>query len=111
MLVLLALVAGLLVPTVISHRRGQHALNHALGLGVNSLVTVASAYQILRSRPTAEASIPPGLHSLVSLIALGPSVVNPGVKDSAYRCKSTKCSQAFDISSIQSPLYLYAHPA
>jgi hypothetical protein len=37
----LVLVAGLLVPTVISHRREQHALNHVLGRGVNGLVTVA----------------------------------------------------------------------
>ena len=29
----LVLVGGLLVPTVISHRRGHHTLNHVLGLG------------------------------------------------------------------------------
>ena len=38
---LLGLVSVLLVPTVVSHRRGQHALTHVLGMGVNSLVTVA----------------------------------------------------------------------
>ena len=32
----LVLVGGLLVPTVISHRRGHHTLNHVLGLGVNA---------------------------------------------------------------------------
>jgi hypothetical protein len=51
----LVLVAGLLVPTVIAHRRGQHAFNHVLGLGVNSLVTVAlvgSLALLIKALPT-----------------------------------------------------------
>ena len=37
---LLALVAVLLVPTVVSHRRGHHRANRVLGLGVAGVVTV-----------------------------------------------------------------------
>ena len=51
----LVLVAGLLVPTVIAHRRGQHTLSHVLGLGVNSLVTVAmvgSLALLIQALPT-----------------------------------------------------------
>ena len=51
----LVLVGGLLVPTFISYRRGQHALNHALGLGVNGLVTVAmvgSLALLIKALPT-----------------------------------------------------------
>jgi hypothetical protein len=51
----LVLVAGLLVPTVISHRREQHVLNHVLGLGVNGLVTVAlvgSLTLLIQALPT-----------------------------------------------------------
>jgi hypothetical protein len=51
----LVLVAGLLVPTVIAQRRGQHALSHVLGLGVNSLVTVAlvgSLALLIQALPT-----------------------------------------------------------
>ena len=49
------LVAGLLVPTVIAHRRGQHTLNHIWGLGVNSRVTVAlvgSLALLIQALPT-----------------------------------------------------------
>ena len=52
---LLGLVSGLLVPTVISHRRGQHALNRVFGLAVNSLVTVAmvaSLALLIKALPT-----------------------------------------------------------
>jgi len=42
----LVLIVVLLVPTVISHRREQHDLNHVLGLGVNSLVTVAMVWSL-----------------------------------------------------------------
>ena len=52
---LLVLVAGLLVPTVISHHRGQHRLNHVLGLAVNSLITVAmvvSLALLIKALPT-----------------------------------------------------------
>jgi hypothetical protein len=51
----LVLVMGLLVPTVITHRRGQHTLNHILGLGVNGLVTVAlvgSLALLIKALPT-----------------------------------------------------------
>jgi hypothetical protein len=51
----LVLVGGLLVPTVISHRRGHHTLNHVLGLGVNGLVTVAmvgSLALLIKALPT-----------------------------------------------------------
>jgi hypothetical protein len=51
----LVLVGGLLVPTVISHRRGHHTLNHVLGLGVNGLVTVAmvgSLALLVKALPT-----------------------------------------------------------
>ena len=52
---LLGLVSGLLVPTVITHSRGQHALNRVLGLAVNSLVTVAmvaSLALLIKALPT-----------------------------------------------------------
>jgi len=42
----LVLIVVLLVPTVISHRREQHDLNHVLGLGVNSFVTVAMVWSL-----------------------------------------------------------------
>jgi hypothetical protein len=51
----LVLVAGVLVPSVISHRRGQHTLDHVLGLGVNSLVTIAmmaSLALLIKALPT-----------------------------------------------------------
>ena len=51
----LVLVGGLLVPTVISYRRGHHTLNHVLGLGVNGLVTVAmvgSLALLIKALPT-----------------------------------------------------------
>jgi len=51
----LVLVGGLLVPAVISHRRGHHTLNHVLGLGVNGLVTVAmvgSLALLIKALPT-----------------------------------------------------------
>src|SRR4051794_11760096 len=38
---LAAIVAGLLVPILISHRRGNHALNQFLGYILNSVVTAA----------------------------------------------------------------------
>jgi uncharacterized membrane protein len=38
---LLVVISTLLVPTVISHRKGKHILNQALGFILNSVVTVA----------------------------------------------------------------------
>jgi hypothetical protein len=55
----LVLVVVVLVPTVVSHRRGQHALNHVLGMGVNSLVTVAmvgSLALLIKALPTRQES-------------------------------------------------------
>jgi len=51
----LGLVSVVLVPMVVSHRRGQHALTHVLGMGVNSLVTVAmvgSLALLIKALPT-----------------------------------------------------------
>lgn len=50
-----AIVGGLLVPTVISHRTGRHDLNRILGLVVTSLVTVgmiASVALLLSGLPS-----------------------------------------------------------
>ncbi len=55
----LVLVVVVLVPTVVSHRRGQHALTHVLGMGVNSLVTVAmvgSLALLIKALPTRQES-------------------------------------------------------
>jgi hypothetical protein len=35
------LIAVLLVPTVVSHRMGKRSLNHVLGIGISSLITLA----------------------------------------------------------------------
>src|SRR6266516_697808 len=36
-----ALIAVLLVPTVVTHRMGRHSLNHALGIAINAITTLA----------------------------------------------------------------------
>jgi hypothetical protein len=36
-----AIIAVLLVPTIMTHRMGRHSLNHALGIVINAIVTVA----------------------------------------------------------------------
>jgi len=36
-----ALIAVLLIPTVVTHRMGRHSLNHALGILINSIITLA----------------------------------------------------------------------
>ena len=36
-----ALIAMLLVPTVVTHRMGRHSLNHALGIAISSTTTLA----------------------------------------------------------------------
>jgi hypothetical protein len=36
-----ALIAALLVPTVVTHRMGRHSLNHALGIVISALTTLA----------------------------------------------------------------------
>jgi hypothetical protein len=36
-----ALIAMLLVPTVVTHRMGRHSLNHALGIVINAITTLA----------------------------------------------------------------------
>lgn len=38
---LLAVVLGLLIPTVVAHRTGRHSLNHLLGIINNSIITAA----------------------------------------------------------------------
>ena len=43
---LVVIVAGLLVPTFISHRSGNHAVSHFLGYVVNSLVTIALIFAL-----------------------------------------------------------------
>src|SRR5438876_11424938 len=35
------LIAVLLVPTVMTHRMGRHSLNHALGIAINAIITLA----------------------------------------------------------------------
>src|SRR5436190_6015031 len=35
------LIAVLLIPTVVTHRMGRHSLNHALGVLINSIITLA----------------------------------------------------------------------
>ena len=35
------LIAVLLIPTVVTHRMGRHSLNHALGILINSIITLA----------------------------------------------------------------------
>jgi hypothetical protein len=36
-----ALIAVLLIPTVVTHRMGRHSLNHALGIVINAIITLA----------------------------------------------------------------------
>src|SRR6266853_5390137 len=36
-----ALIAVLLIPTVVTHRMGRHSLNHALGILINAIITLA----------------------------------------------------------------------
>ncbi len=36
-----ALIAMVLVPTVVTHRMGRHSLNHALGIAISSITTLA----------------------------------------------------------------------
>jgi hypothetical protein len=36
-----ALIAVLLVPTVVTHRMGRHSLNHGLGIVINAIITLA----------------------------------------------------------------------
>ena len=43
---LFAIVAVLLVPILLLHRRGNHVLSHALGYGLNALVTVAMIFSL-----------------------------------------------------------------
>ena len=43
---LVVIVAGLLVPTFISHRRGNHSVSHFLGYVLNTLVTVALIFAL-----------------------------------------------------------------
>jgi hypothetical protein len=53
--VLLVLVGTLLVPTIITHRRGLHALNQTLGYVVNGVVTAAmvgSLALLIKALPT-----------------------------------------------------------
>ena len=48
------LIAVLLIPTVITHRMGRHSLNHALGILINSIITLAligSVALLVRSLP------------------------------------------------------------
>src|SRR5438874_11769702 len=35
------LIVVLLIPTVVSHRMGRHSLNHALGIVINAIITLA----------------------------------------------------------------------
>jgi hypothetical protein len=43
---LVVIVAGLLIPTFISHRRGNHFVSHFLGYVLNTLVTVALIFAL-----------------------------------------------------------------
>ena len=48
------LIAVLLIPTVVTHRMGRHSLNHALGILINSIITLAligSVALLVRSLP------------------------------------------------------------
>jgi len=36
-----AIIASLLVPTIMTHRTGRHSLNHALGILINAIITIA----------------------------------------------------------------------
>jgi len=48
------LIAVLLVPTVMTHRMGRHSLNHALGIAINAIITLAligSAVLLVRTLP------------------------------------------------------------
>jgi hypothetical protein len=49
------LIVVLLVPTVVSHRVGRHSLNHALGIIINGIITLAligSVILLIRVLPT-----------------------------------------------------------
>jgi hypothetical protein len=49
------LILVLLVPTVVSHRVGRHSLNHALGIIINGIITLAligSVILLVRALPT-----------------------------------------------------------
>ncbi len=49
------LIVGLLIPTVVSHRRGKHSLNRALGFLINGITTLAlicSVALLVRALPT-----------------------------------------------------------
>ena len=57
---ILLVVSVLLVPTVISHRIGNHALNEVLGYILNSIVTIAMSYSlVLLIRAVTEHTITP----------------------------------------------------
>src|SRR4029453_13266865 len=48
------LFAMLFVPTVITHRMGRHSLNHALGIAINAIITLAlisSVVLLVRTLP------------------------------------------------------------
>src|SRR5439155_16713729 len=36
-----ALIVVLLIPTIMTHRTGRHSLNHALGILINAIITIA----------------------------------------------------------------------
>ena len=49
-----ALIAVLLIPTVVTHRMGRHSLNHALGILINAIITLAligSVVLLVRALP------------------------------------------------------------
>ena len=51
------LIVVLLVPTVVSHRVGKHSLNHALGIIINGITTLAligSVILLVRALPHTE---------------------------------------------------------
>jgi uncharacterized membrane protein len=67
---LLAVVAALLVPTIVTHQRGQHAINQGLGYAVNGVVTAAmvgSLALLIRALPTREETPVQLLRSAASL--------------------------------------------
>jgi uncharacterized membrane protein len=65
-----AIVFALLVPLVFSHQAGRHRLNHALGLIVATLLTMAmmaSVFLLIRALPAHQESAPALLLSAASL--------------------------------------------
>jgi hypothetical protein len=42
-----AIIAVLLAPTIVAHRTGRHSLNHALGVLINSVITVALIVSVI----------------------------------------------------------------